>query len=227
MDVIRPGASSLKILVEGVIVLVFSGAWPLQAQEAGPISSSVVRISDMRPNEDIETKTLSLGIWSCEYFVTRVGDPKMKIDRISMLTEDVTREVAGRGYSGDLEVSRFTLHQNSGVQMVDAAYASAAGAFGGLIPGKKASISAKCPKEKMSAGWFDASEVQNNNPPLVVELHAKYNNKNYEIRVVYSPTINLMFRYRSSKPKYSEEYVRALRMANKALVDRILHDLDV
>ena len=226
MNGMRPQAASVKSLVAGISVLIFACAAPLHANETSS-STNVVRISDVRPIEDIETKTLSLGIWSCEYFVTRVGDPKMKIDRISMLAEDVTREVAGRGHSGVLEVSRFTLHQNSGVQMVNAAFASAAGAFGGFIPGKKASISAKCPKEKMSAGWFDAAEVENNNPPLIGEIDAQFNEKKYAVRVVYSPTINLMFRYRSSKPKYIEEYVRALRIANKALIDQILHDLAV
>ena len=165
-----------------------------------PNVGNSLEVIDRRPNEEDKQHTLSLWIGSCDYFVTRLGDKGMKITRIEKLTADLSDRLSTVNLDAPIYVEHYTLHLNAGVQMVNSAFNAAAGAFGGVIRGNPANISARCPREKMKGGWFSNSEVRNDNPPLIADIEIRYKDRTFRARSVFSP--EKQFNENSKNDKY-------------------------
>jgi len=150
-------------------------------------SAATPNVEDQRPPDQGKQHTLSLGIWDCEYMVTRLSDKKMPIDRIQQLRSEISSALT-LAPNDQIVVTNYAVYMNEGAQVAAQASAVAAGAFGGvaLSGGRSAP---RCPREKMRAGWFDVSETTTHRPPIIAEVTVRFRAKEYSARAAYSPEI--------------------------------------
>jgi hypothetical protein len=203
-------------------VLLFSGAAGVAAQVSSP-NVPTIDVVDTRPAIEGMKKTLSLWIGSCDYFVVRVDDKAMSVGRIDQLRADLAQKLGSRLAGNRVTVKHYTMYLNSGVEMVSAAVAAGVGSVGGVMLGGRPAPRAKCAKEKMTAGWFDSSEVTTNKPPLITEAEIEFRGKTYRSRYVYSPEKE--FNEVSGNPKYGAIKADIFRIINLDLATQIERDL--
>lgn len=197
---------------------------PLTATAQTPAQATpAITVVDARPSIEAQKKTLSLWIGSCDYFVVRVDDKAMTIGRIAQLRNDLAQKLGDRLSDDTITVKHYTMYLNGGVQMVHVAFAAAAGSVGGVLVGGKPVPHAKCSKEKMTAGWFDSSEVTTSQPPLITEAEIEFRGKTYTARHVYSPEKE--FNEVSSNPKYGVIKTNIFTIINLDLATQIERDL--
>lgn len=171
-------------------------------------------VIDQRPTEEDKEKTLSLAIWSCDYFVTRVSDKGMPFKRIDLLKNDIEIFQKQKTLDGSIFVKHYTLHVNSGLLEVDGAFAAA-----GFITTRKSRRGPKCSREKMKAGWFDVDELTSDYPPFIGELEVEYAGKKYNVRKVLSPSNGRG--YSSKEERENHTFSNFLRAINSALIEQL------
>ncbi len=83
-----------------------------------------------------------------------------------------------------------------------------------------ARMGSKCPREETTAGWYSAVEVTSLYSPLIVEITAAVNGKQYAVRSVYSPPRGFDFK----DPEASQFIFEAMRKATDMLTESIKAD---
>jgi len=81
--------------------------------------------------------------------------------------------------------------------------------------------SSNCPREKVNGGWYDGKEVPADVSPIIVELTANVEGKNYQVRIVRAPSINTGF----NPFKEAQKEIKSIALeANAALSEKIRAD---
>jgi hypothetical protein len=145
---------------------------------------------DARPAAERATQTLSESIWSCDFGVYRLGDDlaserpaSPRLDRIAGLKDDLSRGLGWRLAGRTLTVDHYNLYLNLAASQ---AGVPPDGPLGGLMAPKEQTREAKCPRDKMTAGWFDGAELSTPYPPYIVEMDVELDGQHHKIRTVVS-----------------------------------------
>ncbi len=157
-------------------------------------------IQDERPQGDLKQKTLSLGIWSCDYFITRLGDRGVTTDRMEILRSVLAEKFADGVVGQTITVTHYAIYLNAGAKMAVMATNAGANAFGGTVRSIPVPHP-RCERERTVAGWFDPGEITNQNLPLIGELRARVGNQEISVRHVMSPD---KFNENSSDRRYGQ-----------------------
>lgn len=157
-------------------------------------------IHDERPQGESKQKTLSLGIWSCDYFITRLGDRGVTTDRMEILRSVLAEKFADRAVGQTVTVTHYAIYLNAGAKMAVMATNAGANAFGGTVRSIPVPHP-RCERERTAAGWFDPGEITNQNLPLIGELRARVGNQEISVRHVMSPD---KFNENSSDRRYGQ-----------------------
>jgi hypothetical protein len=153
-------------------------------------SAAEFTLVDARPDAEKTTHTLSDSIWSCDFGVYALGDDLARqkpaaprLDRIVGLKADLTRGLGERLSGRTLTVDHYNLYLN-----LTASQAGVApdGPLGGLIAPPGQTREAKCPRDKMTAGWFDGAELSTPYPPYIVEIEVEMDGQHHKVRTVVS-----------------------------------------
>jgi hypothetical protein len=145
---------------------------------------------DARPAAEKATRTLSDSIWSCDFGVYALGDDLTRqqpaaprLDRIFGLKADLARGLGDRLGARTVTVDHYNLYLN-----LTASQAGVApdGPVGALMAPKAQTREAKCPRDKMTAGWFDGAELSTPYPPYIVEMEVELDGQHHHIRTVIS-----------------------------------------
>ncbi len=152
-------------------------------------AAPALTLVDARPDAEKTTHTLSDSIWSCDFGVYALGDDLARqqpaaprLDRIVGLKADLTRGLGDRLGARTITVDHYNLYLNltasqSGV--------SPDGPLGALSP-QTQTREAKCSRDKMTAGWFDGSELSTPYPPYIVEMEVELDGRRHKVRTVVS-----------------------------------------
>jgi len=145
---------------------------------------------DARLDVEKTTHTLSDSIWSCDFGVYALGDDlareqpaSPRLDRIVGLKADLARGLGDRLAGRTLTVDHYNLYLN-----LTASQAGVApdGPLGVLMAPQAQTREAKCPRDKMTAGWFDGAELSTPYPPYIVEMEVEVDGQHHRIRTVIS-----------------------------------------
>jgi hypothetical protein len=144
---------------------------------------------DARPDAEKTTHTLSDSIWSCDFGVYALGDDLAReqptaprLDRIFGLKADLARGLGDRLGARTVTVDHYNLYLNLTASQAGIA---PAGPLGALSP-KTQTREAKCPRDKMTAGWFDGAELSTPYPPYIVEIDVELDGQHHHVRTVVS-----------------------------------------
>lgn len=186
---------------------------------APPAPEAAFTLVDARPDAEKTTHTLSDSIWSCDFGVYALGDDLVRqkpeaprLDRVAGLKDDLARGLGARLNGRTLTVDHYNLYLN-----LTASQSGVApdGPLGALSP-KTQTRQAKCPRDKMTAGWFDGAELSTPYPPYIVEMEVELDGQHHHIRTVIS----------SQKDVAQLDIIQAaFAQANAALVAELAKDL--
>lgn len=177
--------SALRAAIAGLFLIVAGAAC---AQPPAPAPAALTLL-DARPANERTTYALSDSIWSCDFGVYQLGDDLAferptapRLDRIFGLKADLTRGLGARLNGRTLTVDHYDLYLN-----LTASQAGVApdGPLGALTP-KSQTREAKCPRDKMTAGWFDGAELSTPYPPYIVEIDVELDGQHHKVRTVVS-----------------------------------------
>lgn len=181
--------------------------------EVPPASGSVVVI-DGRPPEESRFKNYSSSITSCDYAITRMSDKDQSVGRIDRLKFDLAASLGDRLKGKTVTVTRYVIYFNGHTFF----RTRAKGIVGkGLAADVMFGMSADCPRERTTAGWYDASEVTTPHSPFIAEVSVRIDGKDYSARSVYSPPLQL-YASHATKVEESAAIAETIRLANQALI---------
>ncbi|HZC16130.1 MAG TPA: hypothetical protein VE309_05165 [Caulobacteraceae bacterium] len=179
--------SSLRAALAGFL-LIFAGAVFGQAPTSPPPPTAFTLV-DARPARERTTYSLSESIWSCDFGVYQLGDDlaferpaSPRLDRIAGLKADLARGLGARLAGRTLTVDHYDLYLNLTASQSGVAPNEPLGA---LAP-KGQTREAKCPRDKMTAGWFDGAELSTPYPPYIIEMDVELDGEHYAVRTVVS-----------------------------------------
>jgi hypothetical protein len=159
-------------------------------------AAAVIVLVDARPDDEKKTHAISNSIKSCEFGVDVLGDdvaghlkPKLDhLDRIERLIAALVQSVGGRIGGRQVTVDHYGLYVNiAAAQTATATGGALFGAVGTLAGVGTPNTTAKCSQDKMPFGWFDASELTTPQPPFIVQIAVRLDDRSIAIRSVYSP----------------------------------------
>ena len=167
-----------------------AAAGAIATPETGPTFTLV----DARPDTEKATHTLSDSIWSCDFGVYALGDDLAReqpaaprLDRIFGLKADLTRSLGDRLAARTVTVDHYNLYLNLAASQSGVSLGAAVGGPLGAVLGSPAQTrEAKCPRDKMTAGWFDGAELTTPYPPYIVEMEVEVEGQHHRIRTVIS-----------------------------------------
>lgn len=175
--------SSLRAAIAGLLLIVAGAA---HGQMTPPAAFTLI---DARPQAERATHTLSESIWSCDFGVYSLGDDlanqqpaSPRLDRIAGLKADLTRGLGARLAGRTLTVDHYNLYLNLTASQ---AGVPPDGPLGALAP-KGQTREAKCPRDKMTAGWFSGAELSTPYPPYIVEIDVELDGQRHKVRTVIS-----------------------------------------
>jgi len=174
-------------------------------------------IVDARPAAEKTSEHLSRLITSCDYGIDRLGDEATQPAKMALLQHDLVRLLGDRAKGMTISVSHYTVHINKSRQLRKSVFRPNEG----LIKDLMEPIGKDCPREKMTGGWYTASEVSTPHSPVIIEITANVDGKAHAVRTVYSPPE--MFGIIQA-PAAARMIFQAIRQANDALADRIKAD---
>jgi len=174
---------------------------------------------DARPDVEKTTHTLSDSIWSCDFGVYALGDDLARqqpaaprLDRIVGLKADLARGLGDRLGARTITVDHYNLYLNLTASQSGVAPNGPLGALAPQIQTREA----KCARDKMTAGWFDGSELSTPFPPFIVEMEVELDGQHHRIRTVIS----------SQKDVAQLDIIQAaFAQANAALIAELAKDL--
>ena len=118
-----------------------------------------------------------------------------------------------------LLVRQYSIYLNGRAALENEDTSGLTGILPGLLrPGPV--LKAKCEHSRMTAGWFDTSEVANNFSPIVIEMDISFQGKDVVVRSVDSPEVEtwMDFNNHSLKPVLAASVQHAITKANLALI---------
>lgn len=155
-------------------------------------SESHLAIQDLRPTKETKKNgPISSFIFDCEFGVynisdSGVGDDRVARDRVNGLQSLLELKFGDRLTGHMLQVEHYRLLLNgAAVAKADSVEVAVGKIAPSLASGQTAH--AKCTRDKMTAGWFDTSEIKNANSPIIVEFDGKFDGQSFAIRLVRSP----------------------------------------
>ena len=181
--------------------------------EPSQIGFSVV---DARPREDGTTKMLSDWATSCDNGIIRMGDDSSSPARLAILQQDIEDNLGGRVANTTLTVTRYRMFLNRSRQMIAAT--ASKGLAGALM-------APNCTRENTTAGWYDPGETTNFNSPIVVEIEARFQGRDYEARAVSSPAREIAGADGFRKADEAPTVYIAMEKANLVLIARLRQSL--
>lgn len=207
-------------------------AGPVLGQTPPP-AAQPFRLTDARRAEDLQPRIFSTWMWSCEYAVISMGD----IAALGSTGESHGGQTL-KGYlvgrfgdrlaGHELIVDRYLVYVNMAATETATSWGVGVSTVmkqppGGQIGGQ--TRRAKCPREKMKAGWFDATEITTPYSPFIVEIAGRLDGRAVESRSVYSPEVEmsegLLFSRRFQSGAEYRAGQAAMDKANIAFGDQI------
>jgi hypothetical protein len=170
-------------------------------------------IVDARPAVEKRTETLSFWTTSCDYGIARMGDDASEPPRLEILRQDIEKALGEKVANASMTVTHYTMYLNAGRQLREL------NPYGHSLIG--AIMTPTCSKEETKVGWYEASEIQNFNAPMIVEITAQFLGKEYSVRTVRSSdgTIVAPGGFRNAD-QVSSVY-GAMEKANQALITQL------
>ncbi|MGC3982683.1 MAG: hypothetical protein QM808_15650 [Steroidobacteraceae bacterium] len=202
-------------------------------------------IRDERKPDSSKYRKMPLGLaggFSCYMGITQLGYESFAPDRIARLDNALANAFPNRTGT-ELVIRRYDLYVNRGQEEDSANMAAATG--GGVLvemlkPSPTESSSGdvnitrapKCVHEKMTGGWFDKSDLTNNNQPITIELDVTVFGRSYLVNSAFSPETNAILpnlaRLPPNHPQAQDAITATLQQAmSKAqarLIERISAD---
>ena len=169
-------------------------------------------VVDARPNEDRTTKMLSDWATSCDNGIIRMGDDSSSPARLAILRQDIEDNLGGRVANTTLTVTRYRMFLNRSRQTIAAT--ASRGVVGALM-------APNCTRENTTAGWYDPGETANFNSPIVVEIEARFQGREYEARAVSSPAREIAGADGLRKADGAPAVYAAMEKANLVLIARL------
>jgi len=152
------------------------------SEPRAPAVEGGLQVVDARQAADKKSDILSLLITNCNYGIYQAGDDKIVPSRLDLLRDDLNARLGAAVAGKTLTVTRYWIHFNNAAGLRGSVYASNPG----LVSAVMKPMGARCPREKMRAGWYAGDEVENLNPPFIVEIQANLDGNSHAVRVVYS-----------------------------------------
>ncbi len=190
-------------------------------------ANGALAIDDRRPPDSLRNHPIGAFLFGCENGVWNLGDQQVGADRIPRLVQELTAALGDQVRGQTLVVRKYGVYLNGRAWVEDQATADA-GLVGALLapttpdPTRKdVTLAAKCPRERMSAGWFATSELTSNFSPIVVEIDISLAGHDYQARAVLSPEREMWgeFHRNSVTPAMTAYVNEAISRANRAAVD--------
>lgn len=201
--------------------------------------SGVLTITEQRDPDATRLRPVPVGIaggFSCNLGVGQLGDTAYAADRIARLENALAAAFPNPPGGATVIVRRYDIYLNHSQETNSETMNAAFG--GGVIAAAIAPMPnaaapqitrrPRCERERMRGGWFDATDLTNNFPPVTVEIEANVFGQDYAVNSAYSPEINLLAlsaEYAGAEPsvRRATEAVlqRAMDKANTRLVDVI------
>ena len=173
-----------------------------------------LKIIDSRPADDKESEWLSLIVTSCDYGIRRWGDETTIPPKLTLLRRDLEDTLNNQLSNATITVSKYAIFFNGSAGLRHTVYSGSIG----IVPAIMESMGSNCSKEETTGGWYAASEVTNSHSPIVIEIEAAFEGKNYNVRTVYSPEEELPV---TGGLESASALFAAIHKANAALIDQI------
>lgn len=193
------------------------------ASFAGRAQAQVV---DRRPPDDGKAKRYARFMGSCDFGVFALAEQGGAADRLGKLRTTLEADLGARLSGHEIVLNRYRLYINMADQIAGQASAVAAASVG--VPGAYdvSARGARCPKEKMTAGWYSGSEITSPYPPFITEIEITIDGRARAVRSVYSPPAKVLpLDSKYVKPRVAEALNAALAKANKAASDAVASEL--
>jgi hypothetical protein len=145
-------------------------------------------VVDQRPEADKVFEIHSLWITSCNYGVFTLPEKKTTKTHPDALQIDLAALPGDPWQGHQITVTHYAAYINAKHRLKGGVYA----ANQGLIPALMQGMGEKCSATEMQGGWYAATDVTNNNPPIVIEITAMVDGKSHTLRSVYSPSIDVV-----------------------------------
>lgn len=209
----------LAALVSATLSAALSGCAAPDAAIAGysgAPSQIGFSVLDARPAEDRKTGVLSSWATSCDNGIIRLGDDLSSPARLAILRQDIENYLGGRVANTTLTVTRYRMFLNRSRQTIVAT--ANRGIVGALM-------APNCTRENTTAGWYDPDETTNFNSPIVVEIEARFQGRDYEARAVSSPAREIAGADELRNADEAPAVYAAMEKANLVLIARLRRTL--
>jgi len=184
-------------------------AAPAHGQEP-VVPPAQVTIDDRRPPAERESTSGSHLITSCDFAVHQIGDRELKLDRVAALGDALNAaglpDVAGR----QLTLMHYGVYINP-AEIYRRGARSIAFHEHDI---SKQDPGSRCNQDQMSGGWYGPGEATTRFAPIVVEIGVVIDGIRHDVRSVYSPDRDPI--YRGSNPPAL--LAQAVRQAEETLV---------
>jgi hypothetical protein len=164
-----------------------------------PVTS--VSVVDLREPKSRRLAAAPMGIaggLSCNMGVDRLGDEAFAADRIARMEAALGSAFSDRLSGSTIIVRRYDIYLNHTAESNSANLNAAFG--GGLLAAAIAPYPnadspqvtrvARCGRDRMQHGWFDQSDLSNNNPPVTVDLDVTVLGGDYAVNSALSPEVD-------------------------------------
>lgn len=199
--------------------LVVAGTAQAQAQ---------LQVADARPAEQLKSKTYSRNLYDCKFGIKLItGDDRRPASRTEMLRADLEEAFGGRLAGKAVSVTDYRLVINYSTYAIRRGNEVAGGPIGKVMAATSdRRPKAKCAPEKTPVGWFSSEELHTIHSPLIVYLAVTIDGRPYNVRVVYSPDMELttFTNKELTEPGAAPEAEAAFKLASKALIAAIAAD---
>ncbi len=172
-------------------------------------------MKDERPEEEKETKWMSLSITNCNYGIRQIGDNLMVPDRLTLLRNDLHKALGKKLSGKTVSVKKYIIHFNAQNAFRGRVYAPYKGGVVEFMKG----FGSDCKREEVAAGWFGPADVTTPFSPLIIEIDAAIDGKKYSVRSVYSPKKEIEPAFGNPEP--ASALFAAVQKATSQLVAKI------
>jgi hypothetical protein len=161
----------------------------IASASATPAQTPSALIIDRRPTGEDRSRNLSASVFSCSYGIRVLSDegrPRKRLDALGVALR--ASSLARRLEQRPVVIRSYQVFFNSAAAQMNQALTIGVGSVnGGAGPIGRSAAKPKCGRDKTPDGWFDPSETNNGNPPIIVEIEAEVAGKPLSVRSVHSP----------------------------------------
>lgn len=159
----------------------------ISAIQDAQLTNKSIEVIDSRPEKDRKFHILSLNTFSCDYGIFAFGDEQAP-GRIQKVQAELERGFGDKLAGHRIIIDRYDIYDNGQDSTRHwASQVAIGGVVGAVINGPDHAGGSRCPREKMTGGWVDSSELTNNNDPYVAEIEARIDDQSIKVRAVHSP----------------------------------------